>query len=94
MSAEDAVFRALAASKRRAILDHLLECDGQSLSELRDRVGLTRQAVSAQLGVLERAGLITCRRRSREKLHFLATAKICLAGRWIRKFGGPPRPWR
>jgi len=71
----DAVFRALADPTRRAILDELAKRDGQPLFEIcvrlvEDRgMGLTRQAVSKHLAVLEKADLVDVRWEGRTKLH-------------------------
>ena len=58
------VFDAIAAPARRAILDELVERDGQTLFELcarlamKHEIGLTRQAISQHLEVLDTAGLL------------------------------------
>ncbi len=60
----DDVYRALADPTRRAILDELVERDGQTLFELcthltmKHGIGSTRQAISQHLAVLEAAGLV------------------------------------
>ncbi len=83
------VFKALADPTRRAILDELLDRDGQTLFELCTRLigsgfGSTRQAVSQHLGVLEDAGLITTRRQGRYKFHHLDTAPLnVIVQRWL-----------
>lgn len=80
----DATFRALADPSRRRLLDRLNERNGQSLSELCSGLGMTRQAVTKHLAVLEEAQLVTTRRRGREKLHYLNAAPIAAIGeRWI-----------
>jgi DNA-binding transcriptional ArsR family regulator len=86
------VFEALAAPARRAILDELHERDGQTLFELCARLamkhslGLTRQAVSQHLDVLESAGLLTTRRDGRYKFHYLDTGPLEAIGRrWLAK---------
>jgi DNA-binding transcriptional ArsR family regulator len=87
------VFHALAAPARRAILDELHDRDGQTLFELcarltmRHGLGLSRQAVSQHLDVLERAGLVATRRDGRYKFHHLDTAPLdAIVERWK---GGP-----
>jgi DNA-binding transcriptional ArsR family regulator len=71
------VFHALAAPARRAILDELHDRDGQTLFELCTRLtmkhglGLSRQAISQHLGVLESAGLVSTKREGRYKFHHL-----------------------
>ena len=86
------VFEALAAPARRAILDALHERDGQTLFELCARLamkhsmGLTRQAISQHLDVLEGVGLITTRREGRCKFHHLDTRPLnTIAQRWSTK---------
>ena len=76
------IFHALAAPARRAILDELSDRDGQTLFEICGRLvahhglGLTRQAVSQHLDVLEQAGLVRTRREGRYKFHHLDTAPL------------------
>ena len=86
----DAVFRALADPTRRGLLDELFMHDGQTLSELERRVPMTRFGVMKHLRVLEEAGLVTTRRRGREKLHFLNPVPIRLVhDRWVSKYAEP-----
>jgi DNA-binding transcriptional ArsR family regulator len=87
------VFHALAAPARRAILDELHDRDGQTLFELCTRligkhgIGLSRQAVSQHLDVLEQAGLVSTRRDGRYKFHYLDTTPLDeIRERW----GGKP----
>jgi DNA-binding transcriptional ArsR family regulator len=86
----DAVFKALADPSRRELLDRLRVENGQTLSELCARLGMTRQAVSKHLAVLEEANLVATLRRGREKLHYLNPVPIHeIAARWIGKFERP-----
>jgi DNA-binding transcriptional ArsR family regulator len=83
----DEVFRALADGSRRELLDRLRADNGQTLSDLCDRLNMTRQAVSKHLGILEEANLIATVKRGREKLHYLNPVPIHEIGeRWIGKF--------
>jgi DNA-binding transcriptional ArsR family regulator len=84
------VFEALAAPARRAILDELTERNGQTLFELCARLtmkhglGLTRQAISQHLDVLESAGLVTTERQGRYKFHYIDTAPLeTIVERWL-----------
>ena len=52
------VFRALADSTRRQLLDELFRTDGQSLTALAARFDMTRVAVAKHLGLLEAAGVV------------------------------------
>jgi len=83
----DNVFRALADSSRRLLLDRLYANNGQTLSELCEDLDMTRQAVTQHLGLLEAANLITTQWRGREKLHYLNPVPLQeIYERWIRKF--------
>ncbi|MEZ3178738.1 metalloregulator ArsR/SmtB family transcription factor [Streptomyces pimonensis] len=92
--AED-VFKALADPTRRRILDELVERDGRTLFEICARLaaehglGLSRQAISQHLAVLESAGLVVSRRQGRYKFHDLNTEPLeHIVTRWLRP--GPP----
>lgn len=84
---EDRVFKALADSSRRFLLDLLFERDGQTQGELEWELEMSRFGVMKHLKVLEEAGLIVTRREGREKLHFLNAVPIRqIHDRWIRKY--------
>ena len=83
------VYKALADSTRRAILDELSERDGQTLFEICSRLapkhglGSTRQAISQHLDLLQSAGLVTTRREGRYKFHHLDTSPLrSIVERW------------
>jgi DNA-binding transcriptional ArsR family regulator len=83
----DAVFRALADESRRLLLDRLHARNGQSLSELCEGLGMSRQAVTKHLVILEEANLIVAIKRGRERFHFLNPVPINdIAERWIGKY--------
>jgi len=84
------VFKALADPTRRELLDQLFRRDGQSLSALQEHLPMSRFGVMKHLKVLEEAGLVTTRRRGREKLHFLNPVPIRLVhDRWVSKYAEP-----
>src|SRR5689334_19694803 len=90
MISDDLVFKALADSSRRFLLDLLHKRDGQTLSELEWELEMTRFGVMKHLKVLEEAGLVVTRREGREKLHFLNAVPIRLIhDRWISKYAEP-----
>jgi DNA-binding transcriptional ArsR family regulator len=83
----DKVFKALADTTRRKLLDRLHTENGQTLGELCERLAMTRQAVTKHLVLLEEANLVVTVRRGREKLHYLNPVPIHgIAERWIGKF--------
>jgi DNA-binding transcriptional ArsR family regulator len=84
------VFKALADSTRRAILDELAERDDQTLFELCGRlttkhaIGSSRQAVSQHIDVLADAGLVSVRKEGRCTFHRLDRAPLeHLTDRWL-----------
>jgi DNA-binding transcriptional ArsR family regulator len=84
---DDLVFKALADTTRRFLLDLLFGRDGQTLTELESALAMTRFGVMKHLKVLERAGLVVTRKSGREKLHFLNPVPIRLIhDRWTRKY--------
>jgi len=84
---DDKVFKALADSTRRFLLDRLFARDGRTLTELESELEMTRFGVMKHLRVLEDAGLVVTRRQGREKLHFLNPVPIRQAhDRWIDKY--------
>src|SRR6266478_5576967 len=86
----DKVFKALADPTRRKLLDRLSAENGQTLSELCERLAMTRQAVTKHLVLLEDANLVATLKRGREKLHYLNPVPIHeIAERWIGKFERP-----
>ena len=87
---DDRVFKALADPTRRFLLDQLFARDGRTLSELESELEMTRFGVMKHLRVLEEAGLVTTKKRGREKLHFLNPVPIRLIhDRWVSKYAEP-----
>lgn len=86
------VYKALADPTRRAILDELVDRDGQTLFELCARLttkhgtGSSRQAVSQHLDVLADAGLVHRRREGRYTFHHVDTTPLReIVHRWPSK---------
>lgn len=83
------IYKALADSTRRTLLDELIKRDGQTLFELCGRMTMahgissSRQAVSQHLAVLEEVGLVRTERRGRTKLHWFEGAPLlAIVTRW------------
>jgi len=84
---DDLVFKALADSTRRFLLDQLFERDGRTLTELESGLEMSRFGVMKHLRLLEEAGLVVSEKAGREKRHFLNPVPIRLIhDRWIDKF--------
>lgn len=83
------IYEALAAPVRRVILDELHKKDGQTLFELCTRLtmkhgmGMSRQAISQHLDVLESAGLVVSKRDGKYKFHYIDLRPLkAIAERW------------
>ena len=86
----DAVFKALADTSRRVLLDRLRAENGQTLGDLCQRLEMTRQAVSKHLAILEEANLVATVKRGREKLHYLNPVPIHEIGKRLLRFKANP----
>jgi uncharacterized protein YndB with AHSA1/START domain/DNA-binding transcriptional ArsR family regulator len=87
----DLIFKALADDTRRMLLDRLRERDGQTLTELESRTGMTRFGVMKHLNQLEAAGLILTRKEGRFKYHYLNAAPLQqVVDRWIEPLTQQP----
>lgn len=87
---DDPVFKALADSSRRKLLDRLRQKNGQTLGELCEGLDMTRQAVAKHLRVLKKGNLVSWKREGRERLHYINPVPINeIAERWISKFEQP-----
>lgn len=83
----DLVFKALADSGRRRLLDRLRVRGGLTLNELCERMDMSRQAVTKHLLQLEEANLVVVHWQGREKKHFINPVPIhSIAKRWIEPF--------
>ncbi len=86
---DDDLYRAIADPTRRAILDELVQRNGQSLFELCGRlimkhgISSSRQAISQHLEVLESAGLLVAKREGKYKFHWFNGEPLkSIARRW------------
>jgi DNA-binding transcriptional ArsR family regulator len=78
-------FAALADPTRRAILERLRAGEA-TLGELAEPFGMSLQAVSLHLKVLERSGLITRGRVAQTRPARLAPARLDHAARWLLRY--------
>ena len=80
-----AVFGALADPTRRAILLRLTEGDA-TVAELAAPFSVSQPAISRHLKVLERAGLISRRRRATTRFSHLEAAPLREATAWLARY--------
>jgi DNA-binding transcriptional ArsR family regulator len=81
----DAVFGALADPTRRAILARLMQGDA-TVAELAAPFSVSQPAISRHLKVLEKAGLISRRRRRTARLSHLEAEPLREATEWLARY--------
>ena len=81
----DDVFHALANRTRRALLNSLAEGPAR-VTELAEPHGMSVNAISKHLFVLERAGLIRRTRKGHVQSCVLDAAPMATADEWIRNY--------
>ncbi len=79
------IFSALADPTRRAILTRLTEGDA-TVAELAAPFRVSQPAISRHLKVLERAGLISRRRRATARLSHLEAEPLREATAWLARY--------
>lgn len=82
----DLVFQALADPHRRALLDRLRRDGDQTLTQLCDRMPMSRQAVSKHLAVLGQADLVRARRQGRTRVHTLNATPLRDVTAWLADY--------
>ncbi|MEQ1762993.1 MAG: helix-turn-helix domain-containing protein [Pyrinomonadaceae bacterium] len=87
---DDLVYKALADSRRREILD-LLKDDPLTTGDICARLQpLDRCTVMQHLGVLEKAGLVFTQKKGRYRWNYLNAVPIReIYDRWINKYASP-----
>lgn len=86
----DKIFKALADSRRRSILD-LLKDGAKTTGELCDALKpLDRCTTMQHLGVLEKAGLVIVKKEGKHRWNYLDAVPIRdIYDRWINKYASP-----
>jgi DNA-binding transcriptional ArsR family regulator len=80
--AHDDVFQAIASPVRRTLLDKLSNRE-QTVHSLAESFDMTLPAVSQQLAILKRAGLVSARRAGRWRVYRLNAEPLRQVGRWL-----------
>jgi DNA-binding transcriptional ArsR family regulator len=80
--AHDDVFQAIASPVRRTLLDKLSNRE-QTVRSLAESFAMSLPAVSQQLAILKRAGLVTSRRAGRWRVYRLNAEPLRAVGRWL-----------
>ncbi len=83
----DRIFQALADPTRREVLDRILRRSGQSLVELSEGLGMSRQAASKHIGILIDAELVVVRHTGRQRLHYVNPLPMrAVLRQWLKKY--------
>lgn len=87
---DDLVYKALADSRRREILD-LLRDDPLTTGDICKRLEpLDRCTVMQHLGVLEKAGLVVSQKKGKFRWNYINSVPIReIYDRWINKYASP-----
>jgi DNA-binding transcriptional ArsR family regulator len=83
----DAVFRALADSTRRDLLERLSRHGPATPTEIAAGLPISRQAVTKHLASLDRAGLVTVARSGRETRYRATSAPLTEVMAWLARIG-------
>jgi len=78
-------FHAIASPTRRKLLDALVHGE-KSVGDLVEAMDVTQGAVSQQLAVLERAGLVTQRAEGRFRFYSVRPEPLALVDQWLRGY--------
>jgi len=84
-ASEQSVFQAIACPTRRALLDALSRSES-NVSELVATTAVTQSAVSQQLGVLRRAGLVEERVDGRFRYYRLRAKPLTEVDAWMSRY--------
>jgi DNA-binding transcriptional ArsR family regulator len=86
-NAAEAVLGALGDPTRRAVLEAVAEQGPLTATELAGPAGVSRQAVSKHLTVLEQAGLVRAERVGRESRYEVVPGALEPATAWLDRVG-------
>ena len=81
----DLIFAALADSTRRSILARITEFE-MSIGEIASHYNLTFAAISKHIQVLERAKLVSKRRRGKEQVVIVVPATMQIGQEYIERY--------
>ena len=85
MDRMDTIFRAISDPTRREILDFLTK-DEKPVAELAKSFDISLPAVSQHLKVLQKANLVTTRRKGRQIIYQLNATPLRQVSRWIQAY--------
>lgn len=84
-AATESVFQAIACPTRRALLDSLARGE-RNVGELVESLSVTQSAVSQQLAILKRAGLVRERSQGRYRYYRLRAHPLVEVDAWVARY--------
>ena len=84
-AAIESVFQAIACPTRRALLDTLSRGE-RNVGQLVDSLSVTQSAVSQQLAILKRAGLVRERSEGRFRYYRLRARPLAEVDTWVARY--------
>jgi len=85
MKRAEPVFHAIASPTRRKLLDVLARGE-RTVGDLVEAMDVTQGAVSQQLAILERAGLVEQRAEGRFRFYSVRPEPLALVDQWLRGY--------
>ncbi|HKV46316.1 MAG TPA: metalloregulator ArsR/SmtB family transcription factor [bacterium] len=79
-------FNAIAESRRRAIIDVLVDGKTHTVGEMAERLRISQPAVSKHLGVLREVGLVSARKHGRLRLYHLNAKELKPVHEWVKMY--------
>ena len=83
--ATESVFQAIACPTRRALLDNLSRGE-RNVGQLVESLSVTQSAVSQQLAILKRAGLVRERSEGRFRYYRLRSRPLAEVDTWVARY--------
>jgi DNA-binding transcriptional ArsR family regulator len=83
----DAIFSALSDPTRRQVIRSLSEEGPSTVTELADRIPVTRQAIAKHLAALDEAGLVASTAEGRRRSYRLTPGPLADAMEWMVDVG-------
>ena len=80
------VFNAIAEPRRREIIDVLFDGQARAVGEITECLGLPQPAVSKQLSVLRKVGIVCVTKRGQLRLYRLEPAELRPVSEWVKKY--------
>ncbi len=79
-------FNAIAESRRRAVIDILMDGRAHAVGEVVQKLRMKQPAVSKHLGVLREVGIVTVRKQGQRRLYRLNAKELKPVHDWVKTY--------